>query len=59
MSGLPFEQPLDDAAGTMWKEMIRATVDGLELALRRLGLELNGLAEPGNRALAEACGCGW
>jgi hypothetical protein len=59
LSGLPFDEPLDDAAGTMWKEMVRATVDGLELALRRLGLELNGLAEPANRDLAEACGCGW
>ena len=59
LSGLPFEEPLHDAAGTMWKEMVRATVDGLELALRRLGLELNGLAEPKNGELAEACGCGW
>ena len=43
----------------MWQEMIRTTIDGLELALRRLGLELNGLAEPENGELAEACGCGW
>lgn len=59
LSGLPNNEPLDGPAETMWTEMVRAAIDGLELALRRLGLELNGLAEPANRELAEAFGCDW
>jgi hypothetical protein len=54
LSGLPYAEPLDDAAGTAWKETVRMTVDGLELALRRLGLELNALADEKNRELVEA-----
>lgn len=59
LSGLPFHEPLEEAGKTMWGEMIRATVDGLELALRRLGLELNSLADPSNHELAEAYSGNW
>ena len=37
-----------------WEDTLAVSVSGLELVLRRLGLELEALAHPGNRGLAQA-----
>jgi hypothetical protein len=36
----------------LWRDMVRLAIDGLELALRRLAVELEVLADPRQRALA-------
>jgi cell division inhibitor SulA len=57
LTGLPapidgdaFAQP----AQSLWREMVRLAVGGMELALRQLGLELPLLADPAHADLAEA-----
>lgn len=45
--------PTDKLAMKMWPDMMRMSVASLELCLRRLGMELDVLAEPKNVALAE------
>lgn len=52
LAGLPIRDPASGLQEALWKEMVRAALDGLELALRRLGLELNALAEKKNEDFA-------
>ncbi len=57
LTGLPApegEASFSRASEAMWKAMVQMTVSGLELALRRLGLEMPALADPKNREVAEA-----
>ncbi len=55
LTGLPASR-LNRAAEAMWKEMVHLALDGLDLVLRRLGLELQVLADPGNGQFAELLG---
>lgn len=43
--------PADGLAARIWPDMLCLSVRGLELALRRLGMELDALADPGNLGL--------
>jgi hypothetical protein len=53
LTGLPGGNDFHRAAEALWREMIRLAADALELALRRLGLELPALADPQCGDLAE------
>jgi hypothetical protein len=53
LSGLPGADSLESRRQQLWREMLRRSVAGLELALRQLGLELPMLADPQNREVAE------
>jgi hypothetical protein len=48
LSGLPVDLNADQHVESVWREMSRLAVGGLELALRQLGLELPLLADPGH-----------
>lgn len=59
LSGLPLGSGDSTAHGTLWREMTRLAVAGLELALRRLGLELDVLSDVEfSRSLMELDGKG-
>jgi hypothetical protein len=53
LTALPVPRAGEPCRQRFWRDMLRMSMAGLELALRRLGLELLLLAEPQNRALVE------
>lgn len=53
LSGMPTGTGSNACRDAVWREMVRLAVNGLELALRQLGLELPVLADPKNFDLAE------
>lgn len=58
LSGVPVEREASPHLETVWREMTRLAVAGLELALRQLGLELPVLADMGQVDVMTAiCQC--
>lgn len=55
LSGLPVAglEELQDLEDLFWPDLMRLAVDALQLALHWLGMELDLLADPNNRALAD------
>src|SRR5262249_46800134 len=53
LTGLPVPGASDPARRRLWRDMLRLGMAGLDLALRRLALELGVLAETQNGALVE------
>ena len=54
LSGLPVDGDAGPQLESVWREMTRLAVGGLELALRQLGLELPLLADPANADVVTA-----
>lgn len=54
LTGFPFADESEREGGEGWPALLQGALDGLQLALCRLGVELDVLADPRNRDVVEA-----